>query len=306
MPLKQKKRKKKEEAAPGPEKKTVFLFKELSEEAKEKAIEQARESGQFTFDDPDFLTDLFVRDLEDHYQLGTMKVYWSLGYCQGDGVCFDGKVDVDRFLVAENMEKKFGTLIGRVSARIHKRGRSCHSNSMDVEVEVVVPGWEEFLSEEARDRRDKWERLVYERRREQQGAREYRDAPIHQWERAVEAWRSGRRAAVRLPAKQDWTPREPKGPGPRPAPLDIPIPPDLDEPEELVVDRLDAEKAMAELDRKANQFEEWLRERVASISSEMENTGYSEIEYHTSDENLTERLLDEFWTYEEDGTRIGD
>jgi hypothetical protein len=285
-------------------KKTEFLFKELGKEAQAKAIEDARKGGQFDFDDADAdsLTEWFEQDLEDHYQIGTMKAYWSLGYCQGDGVCFQGQVDVQRFIKSEKMEKEFGELIDKVSAKITHESRYCHWNSMHVEVEVTGGNWEDYLSnEDARERRE-WEDLVDQRRREQREADRMRNAPVYEWQARALAWER-RQGRVIREGKQDWSPREGRGPGPKPAPLDIQIPPGIEEPELLLVARLDAEKAYEGLYQKGEEFRTWLEERVKEISREMEKAGYSEIEHHQSDEFLAERLEDMDWTYQEDGTR---
>lgn len=120
--------------------KGLRFFAELNEEAKEFAISCEREDeNRFDWDDAEFLTEDFKMQLTE-YGFEDMEVYWSLGYCQGDGVAFYGRVD------AENLKKKDSTiksLIGQLEASgdeisIEITGRNNHYhhwNSMTVEVE---------------------------------------------------------------------------------------------------------------------------------------------------------------------------
>ena len=74
----------------------VYTAAELSEKAREHAREQyARhlsEDGYIT----GYISDMFKQDLEE-YGLDSLadKCYWSLSYCQGDGVAFYGPIDND-------------------------------------------------------------------------------------------------------------------------------------------------------------------------------------------------------------------
>ena len=71
--------------------KKVFYFDELSDEAKQKAIENYREGLDFPW-----LTDDMVYHLEELLKEAKIKydftpnVYYSLGYSQGDGAMFEG------------------------------------------------------------------------------------------------------------------------------------------------------------------------------------------------------------------------
>ena len=74
-----------------PERITVFPS-ELGSEAQKTAVSEESESGRrFDWDDAEFLTEDFKTQLAE---LGfeETEVYWSLGYCQGDGVAFYGRV----------------------------------------------------------------------------------------------------------------------------------------------------------------------------------------------------------------------
>jgi hypothetical protein len=131
---------------------TLYSIGELSEKVREKAIKRLREQG-FGRVDPDFLTELFSEKLKDYgLPHDPKKIQWSLGYSQGDGVAFEGWVDVDAYLTAAeqlalpgapkiSMRKRWGErrpdreLLERadVEIKIAHHGRYTHARSMDVE-----------------------------------------------------------------------------------------------------------------------------------------------------------------------------
>lgn len=77
---------------------TVYTFDELSDEAKEYALEKMRESEQefgfhFLSDDmTEHLTEVLLPEAKIKYSPENLKVYYSLSYCQGDGAMFEGVV----------------------------------------------------------------------------------------------------------------------------------------------------------------------------------------------------------------------
>src|SRR5262245_36762274 len=122
---------------PREEKLKIYWFEELSKEAKKRAIEDFRSNPDLTWDDRDseMLTEQFEEDLNEHYGLGKdMKANWGLSYVQGDGVCFEGWVDLKKFIETEGSER-FKPLIGLLRAKITNSGRSCHYASMSVEAD---------------------------------------------------------------------------------------------------------------------------------------------------------------------------
>jgi hypothetical protein len=202
----------------------LFTFDELSKKAKARAIKDFADDPEKTwdYDDSERLTEMFEEDLKEHYGLGKLEVNWSLGYCQGDGVCFHGTVDIPKFIKAEKQMKKFQKVVwldgqGLISAQITNRERQyCHYNSMAVEID----------------------------------------------------FRGGEEVGPKGP--REWSPRA--------------------EPEDL-------EKLVVE-------FEEYLKERVKEISREMEKSGYEEIEYHRSDDYISELLESrDYYEYTKDGER---
>jgi hypothetical protein len=274
----------------------IFFFAELSPEAQKRAIEKFQDDHDFVWDqsDSDFLTDSFEEDLDDHFGLGDdMKVEWSLGYVQRDGVCFQGAVDVPKFIKTENLEKEFGFLKNVVSVHIsHARG-SCYHGSMDVELDIVgdpapadavetLERWEAERNSAIR----KWRRDLDERLKK-------RSAPILEWEERV------RERQRRAKGPLEWTPL----PGPKPEPLDLPLPPEpvFSEPPEVADARRIVDEARKSLEKKAEEFREFLEERVEEISRELQKNGYQEIEYHNSEEYVRERLENLDFEFLEDG-----
>ncbi len=120
--------------------KGLRFFSELGGEAQEFAVSQERDSpDRFDWDDAEFLTEDFKTQLAE-YGFSEMEVYWSLGYCQGDGVAFYGRV------CSESLKEKDQTakcLIAALEAAgdalcIEITGASGHYhhwNSMTVEIE---------------------------------------------------------------------------------------------------------------------------------------------------------------------------
>lgn len=79
----------------------VYLFEELSEEAKKYVVDRYRSNhGDYLFDDWDSrnLTDYFKEFVSTEYGYEDKEFYWSLSYSQGDGVRFEGKMYDDEIL----------------------------------------------------------------------------------------------------------------------------------------------------------------------------------------------------------------
>lgn len=194
--------------------KGLRFFDELSDEAKEFAVENERNSGR-RFDDDDalFLTEDFQQQLNEK-GFEAVKVLWSLGYCQGDGVAFYGRVYVDDLKTKDSRAKKLierlETAGDEISIEITgANGWYHHRNSMTVEIDF----------ENETDGEDLSARLKIAR-------------PV---------WRE--------------------------------------------------------------DFESYLSERVKEISSELEKSGYAEIDYRYEDETIRQDLGEREDLYEKDGTR---
>jgi len=98
----------------------LYDFDELSDEAKSKALDNHNEHN-----DHDFLSENlndYLSQLLEEAEIKTdnAKLFYSLGYCQGDGVCFEG-----------DFEYKGVNISGRHS------GNYYHSNSVNIEAEEI-------------------------------------------------------------------------------------------------------------------------------------------------------------------------
>lgn len=288
---------------------TLYTFKELSEKAQQKAIEDFRDDPTNTWDDDDgdMLTETFEQDLQDHFGLGRMKVGWSLGYCQGDGVCFWGPVTVSEFLEREKEEKQFEMLLkmaqeGLVSVKITREGRDCHYNSMDVEIESFATE-ENFQPEDLREKISEWNdlkrRAIHDWEVEKLKVLDKNRAPIVEWERNVKEYERHMAQGPRA-----WSPRI-QDPGPKPEPLRFPYPsePVIPVPDWLLEVKQKAEAGLKELERQVTNFQGYLQERIQEISQELEKNGYAEMEYHRTDEYITELLENRDFEYLKTGER---
>ena len=47
---------------------------------------------------PEFFTDMVLDDLCERYNLEDLNVRYSLGYCQGDGLCLLGRININNFI----------------------------------------------------------------------------------------------------------------------------------------------------------------------------------------------------------------
>ena len=144
----------------------AYEFYELDYKAKEKARSLCRDSNNEVGISVDDVSEDFKNTLAE-IGLGELKAWWSLSCCQGDGVAFDGQVDLDAFIakqpeILENIKKWGWTaerytkfLIGedfckdviglaaqgvQIGAHIKLRGHYTHWNSMDVTFEILCAG----------------------------------------------------------------------------------------------------------------------------------------------------------------------
>jgi hypothetical protein len=165
--------------------KHLRFFDELSDEAKEFAVENERNSGRrFDDDDAAFLTEDFQNQLTEK-GFEAVKVFWSLSYCQGDGVAFYGRVypddlkgkDKNAQKLIEKLEKageEFSIEITGAGGWYHYR----HSMTVEVDfknetddedlparLKIVLPVWrgefECYLSEKVKEISDELEKSGY-------------------------------------------------------------------------------------------------------------------------------------------------
>lgn len=107
---------------------SIYEFKELSQEAQEKAIEYFKNCKQ---NDGDLLF-MFNEDVTQ-YLIGKgwddVKLQYSLSCCQGDGLSFSGKIDLKWFLENEYSHKLPKYKINAICEYIysvHSKGNTGH------------------------------------------------------------------------------------------------------------------------------------------------------------------------------------
>ena len=120
--------------------KGLRFFSELSQEAQGLAVAGERDDPKrFDWDDAGFLTEDFKTQLTE---LGfeEAEVYWSLGYCQGDGVAFYGRVYAESLKEKDRHSARLITALEAAGDTLYieitgKNNHYHHWNSMTVEIE---------------------------------------------------------------------------------------------------------------------------------------------------------------------------
>jgi hypothetical protein len=104
-----------------------FHYKELQAHAKKRARDWYCQDPDIS----DILKDLLDTDLCEHYGLTDCVVYFSLGYCQRDGVAFEGTPDLEEWRKHdEELDKKLKFiegLLGMMRNQIHPED-GCYPN----------------------------------------------------------------------------------------------------------------------------------------------------------------------------------
>ena len=120
--------------------KRLRFFSELGSEAQEFAVsEEQNRSERFDWDDAEFLTEDFKIQLAE-FGFEETEVYWSLGYCQGDGVAFYGRVHAESLKEKDRKAKRLIDALEAVDDALYieiagENGHYHHWNSMSVEIE---------------------------------------------------------------------------------------------------------------------------------------------------------------------------
>lgn len=117
----------------------LYSVKELTGKAKDRAIEAGRTFANETFD-----SDGMTEELQDHaiekHGVKTDTCYWSISFCQGDGVAFYGNLDLDELAKKHGDVKAILAKAKKIDVTLSvkidgKNSRYHHWNSMTVEVE---------------------------------------------------------------------------------------------------------------------------------------------------------------------------
>jgi hypothetical protein len=120
--------------------KRLRFFWELKREAQESAVTQERERpDRFDYDDVAFLSEDFKMQLAE-CGFPDVEVFWSLGYCQGDGVAFYGSVYPEDLKEKDPHAREFIADLEKAGdvLTISLTGENSHYhhwNSMTVEIE---------------------------------------------------------------------------------------------------------------------------------------------------------------------------
>ncbi len=123
-----------------PRPKKLCFFWELDKAAQDVAVvEECEQPERFDWDDASVLTEDFKMQLAER-GFPDVEVFWSLGYCQGDGVAFYGSVyptdlkekDAEAKQFIEALERAGDCLSIGISG---ENNHYHHWNSMTVEVE---------------------------------------------------------------------------------------------------------------------------------------------------------------------------
>ena len=119
----------------------LYTFNELSESAKEKA-----RGWYLDMQDPYIFTHDLIEDLESETGFSNLRPYYSLGYCQGDGLCLAGHIDFEE--IRDDMKKVFykdftiadykALYALKEYSRIdfNHTGHYYHKNSVDIDIYI--------------------------------------------------------------------------------------------------------------------------------------------------------------------------
>lgn len=114
----------------------VYQFNELENNIKDKVIEKWYEQENYSFLDSDIREEFL---LQDHY-FSDIKLNYSLGYSQGDGLSFEGIFNLDVYLkenypsMKSSVKRSLSNYIYNINSNSNS-GRYCFSSINDVQFE---------------------------------------------------------------------------------------------------------------------------------------------------------------------------
>ena len=126
------------------------FFRELKKEAQDAAIAEERERpDRFDYDDAAILSEDFKMQLAER-GFPDVKIYWSLGYCQGDGVAFYGTVYPEDLKEKDSQAREFIEALEKAGDVLSigidgENNHYHHWNSMTVEIEFENESEDEDL-----------------------------------------------------------------------------------------------------------------------------------------------------------------
>lgn len=120
--------------------KGLRFFSELKLQAQELAVtNECDDPKRFDWTDAEFLTEDFKTQLAEQ-GFSDVEVYWSLGYCQGDGVAFYGRVCPVSLKEKDRKAKRLIDALEAAGDALYIEitgagGHYHHWNSMNIEIE---------------------------------------------------------------------------------------------------------------------------------------------------------------------------
>ena len=118
---------------------TAYHYTELEEYAQKKAKENYLAKEHL----PEFFSEDLVEELKEEFGLFSLKTYYSLSYCQGDGLCLYGNITYSELFENEKFKKTaFKGIhykqIQSIKDELHgidfeHRSRYCYANTVHIE-----------------------------------------------------------------------------------------------------------------------------------------------------------------------------
>lgn len=250
----------------GTTEKEGLTIDELDSETRKEAFAHLRE----ILWDPRWFEETLFKSILEEEGFPTGKIYWSLGYVQGDGVSWYGTVDVEKFLRKNRIWTRYKDL--EPFAAVSISGESVRGpGSMEVELELTG-GWESFVPAPLAQKMEEWDR---------QETRRWSEI-----EQARRAWAAGVPTGVK-----EWRPL--RGPQPTYQPQELPA---------WYQEGLNqAEANQVAFEAHAKDLKETIQSRTNELSRELQRVGYAEIEYQESEVFLRDMIEANDYRFGEEG-----
>jgi hypothetical protein len=117
----------------------LYTFSELLETVQEKLIKAEYDNSSDLINDQ--VSEYFNEKAKERFG-PDLKVYYSLGHCQGDGVAFEGEVNLDTLLsnYIDSFNRNELRLLNKckdcISVNVTHSGRYYHKNSFDFDLGI--------------------------------------------------------------------------------------------------------------------------------------------------------------------------
>ena len=138
----------------------VFTFEELTEEQKDKAINNYRDINTEDVDADVWVIEEWEEKLQ-RQGFEDAKINYSGFWSQGDGASFDCSVNLEQFIKGRRCITEYKKQLdafndGDISIAITNNGHYCHEYTMQIDIiedynELITDKLEQFILEEARD-----------------------------------------------------------------------------------------------------------------------------------------------------------